>query len=179
MVPTEESATVGTAGEPVALRDRPRTDFPFACLFRVRYAEIDGQQIVFNAHYLTWFDTALAEFFRHHGIVYGSARSGAEPVDFHTVRNVIDYHAPVHFDEVVAVAVRPGRIGTSSVRFDLAIFARGDDRARATGEIVWVCAGIGDHRSRPIPDVLRRRLEAAGAAAADGREPVEVDPVAL
>jgi acyl-CoA thioester hydrolase len=155
-----------------ALRDAPRAAFPFACLFRVRYSEIDGQQIVFNAHYLTWFDTALAEYFRHLGVVYGSAREGAEPVDFHTVRNVIDYHAPVRFDEVIEVCCRPGRIGTSSITFETAVFVRGDDAVRATGEVVWVCAGIGDHASRPIPDTMRARLDAARTA-----PPVEIDPV--
>ena len=59
-----------------ALAESVRANYPFACLFRVRYSEIDGQQIVFNAHYLTWFDTALAELFRHLGIVYGEAREG-------------------------------------------------------------------------------------------------------
>jgi len=157
-----------------SLAETSRADYPFACLFRVRYSEIDGQQIVFNAHYLTWFDTALAEFFRHLGIVYGTARDGADPVDFHTVRNLIDYHAPVRFDEVVAVACRLGRMGRSSVTFEMAIFARGGDRPRATGQVVWVCAGIGDHASKPIPDDMRARFEAARTAA-----PVEIDPVQI
>lgn len=151
-----------------------REAFPFACLFRVRYSEIDGQQIVFNAHYLTWMDTALGEYLRHLGVVYGDAREGAEPVDFHTVRNLIDYHAPVRFDEVIAVCCRPGRIGRSSITFEMAIFARGDDAARATGQVVWVCAGIGDHASRPIPDPMRARFEAGREAAQ-----VEIDPVRI
>ncbi|HSG88265.1 MAG TPA: thioesterase family protein, partial [Pseudomonadales bacterium] len=133
------------APESVDLRDTAPADYPFACLFRVRYSEIDGQQIVFKAHYLTWFDTALSEYLRHLGIVYGAAREGAEPVDFHTVRNLIDYHAPVRFDEVLAVAARPGRMGRSSITFEMAIFVRGEERPRASGQVVWVCAGIGDH----------------------------------
>jgi acyl-CoA thioester hydrolase len=159
--------------EATPLRESARADFPFACLFRVRYSEIDGQQIVFNAHYLTWFDTALAEYFRHLGVVYGTARDDGVEIDFHTVRNVIDYHAPVRFDEVIAVGIRPGRIGRSSIAFELAIFVRGDDAApRATGEVVWVCAGVGDHASKPIPDDLRARFEAQRTAS-----PIEIDPV--
>lgn len=158
--------------EPDALRDAPPEAFPFACLFRVRYSEIDGQQIVFNAHYLTWFDTALSEYLRHLGVVYGSAREGAEPVDFHTVRNLIDYHAPVRFDEVIAVNARIGRIGSASITFEMAIHARGETRPRCTGQVVWVCAGIGDHVSRPIPDGLRERFEAVRGASR-----IEIDPV--
>lgn len=162
------------APESVDLRATTPGDYPFACLFRVRYSEIDGQQIVFNAHYLTWFDTALAEYFRHLGIVYGSAREGVEDVDFHTVRNLIDYHAPVHFDEVIAVCARPGRMGRSSIAFEMAVFVRGETGPRTSGQVVWVCAGIGDHASKPIPDAMRARFEAARSAPR-----VEIDPVAL
>ncbi len=147
-------------------------DYPFACQFRVRYSEIDGQSIVFNAHYLTYYDTALGEFFRHVGIVYGQAQDADGGVDFHTVRNLIDYHAPVRLDELITVHVRVGRMGRSSISFDVALFAEGEDRPRNSGEVVWVCAGIGDHRSRPIPEHLRTRLEAS-----EGGPRVVIDPV--
>ena len=41
-----------------------RSEFKFSFPFRVRYSEVDGQKIVFNAHYLTYFDTAITEYFR-------------------------------------------------------------------------------------------------------------------
>src|SRR5262252_7116697 len=49
--------------------DRPhtamqRTDFRFFERLRVRWAEIDAQQIVFNGHYLMYFDTAIAGYWR-------------------------------------------------------------------------------------------------------------------
>ena len=155
-----------------SLVDTGPLDYPFACQFRVRYSEIDGQAIVFNAHYLTYYDTALAEFFRHAGIVYGEARDPDSAVDFHTVRNRIDYHAPVRLDELIEVHVRVGRIGRSSISFEVALFAEGEAKPRNSGEVVWVCAGIGDHRSRPIPDPLRTRFEAA-----NGEPRVVLDPV--
>ena len=40
-------------------------DYNFSEQFRVRYAEIDGQRIVFNSHYLTYMDHALFSYFRH------------------------------------------------------------------------------------------------------------------
>jgi hypothetical protein len=36
-----------------------REQFWFFHPFRVRYSEIDGQGVVFNAHYLTYFDTTI------------------------------------------------------------------------------------------------------------------------
>ncbi|MEO8060823.1 MAG: 4-hydroxybenzoyl-CoA thioesterase, partial [Burkholderiales bacterium] len=41
-----------------------RTDFRFSERLRVRWAEIDAQKIVFNGHYLMYFDTAVAGYWR-------------------------------------------------------------------------------------------------------------------
>jgi YbgC/YbaW family acyl-CoA thioester hydrolase len=42
----------------------PRADFVCAPRLRVRWAEVDMQKIVFNGHYLTYIDTAIAEYWR-------------------------------------------------------------------------------------------------------------------
>jgi len=41
-----------------------RTEFRFLDRLRVRWAEIDAQKIVFNGHYLMYFDTAIAGYWR-------------------------------------------------------------------------------------------------------------------
>ena len=52
-----------------------REQFWFFHPFRVRYSEIDGQGVVFNAHYLTYFDTTITEYFRALGYdQYGDAK---------------------------------------------------------------------------------------------------------
>ena len=48
----------------------PRTDFVCAPTLRVRWAEVDMQKIVFNGHYLTYIDTAIAEYWREIGLPY-------------------------------------------------------------------------------------------------------------
>ena len=35
-----------------------------------RFAEVDQQGVVFNAHYLTWFDEARTGFLDHLGVTY-------------------------------------------------------------------------------------------------------------
>jgi acyl-CoA thioester hydrolase len=79
-----------------------RKDFWFHHPFRVRYAEVDAQSVVFNAHYLTYFETAITEYFRTIGYdYYGEVtRTG---IDFHTVRSVVEYKAPIRFDEEIEV----------------------------------------------------------------------------
>ena len=47
-----------------------RSDFRFFERLRVRWAEIDAQQIVFNGHYLTYFDTAMAGYWRAMAMPY-------------------------------------------------------------------------------------------------------------
>ena len=42
-----------------------RSQFSFYYTFRIRYSEVDAQGIVFNAHYLTFFDTAMTEYLRN------------------------------------------------------------------------------------------------------------------
>ncbi|MDX1497859.1 MAG: acyl-CoA thioesterase, partial [Salinisphaeraceae bacterium] len=54
---------------------------------------------------------------------------------------------------------RIGRLGHSSIRWDLGIFGEAGD-LRATGEIVWVYADLAAKQSRPLPDWLRQVAEA-------------------
>ena len=41
-----------------------KTNFFFTHVLRIRYAEVDAQGIVFNSHYLTYFDCAITEYYR-------------------------------------------------------------------------------------------------------------------
>ena len=47
-----------------------RSDYTFFYPFRIRYSEIDGQSIVYNSHYLTFFDTAIIEYLEAIGYDY-------------------------------------------------------------------------------------------------------------
>ena len=126
-----------------------REKFWFFHPFRVRYSEIDGQGVVFNAHYLTYFDTTITEYFRALGYdQYADAK--ATGLDFHVVKSVIEYKAPILFDWELEVGARVLRIGTSSLVLELAIFQRGGIDALATGEIVWVDTSQNTHRPVPI-----------------------------
>ena len=131
-----------------------RDQFWFFHPFRVRYSEIDGQGVVFNAHYLTYFDTTITEYFRALGYdQYADARKTG--IDFHIVKSVIEYKAPILFDQELEVGARVVRIGNSSLVLELAIFLKGGLDVLATGEIVWVYTSQQTHRSVPIPDSIR------------------------
>jgi acyl-CoA thioester hydrolase len=131
-----------------------RKDFWFHFPFRVRYSEVDAQAVVFNAHYLTYFDTSITEYFRALGYDYlGEAtRTGN---DFHIVRSVVEYKAPIRFDEEIDVCVRVEKIGRSSLSLALAIFLKETEELRATGEVVWVYTDQTTHKPVAVTEPLR------------------------
>lgn len=136
-----------------------RSSYRFFFNFRVRYSEVDGQMIVFNAHYLTYFDTAITEFFRDLPYDYREQvkRTGT---DFHTVKTLVEYFGPIHFDDNIEVGVRTARIGKSSLTFHLEIHPKGRDSCLASGEVVWVNTDQKSHRSAPLSTQLVEKLNA-------------------
>ena len=134
-----------------------RSEFKFAWPFRVRYSEVDGQRIVFNAHYLTYYDTAITEYFRALPYDYmGQVERTGE--DYHTVRTLVQYQQPIEFDEDIEVLVRTSRLGRSSLTFLLEIHTKEEEDLRATGEVVWVNTDQVTHKSAAMPPELVEKL---------------------
>ncbi len=137
-----------------------REQFIFFQEFRVRYSEIDSQGIVFNSHYLTYFDTAITEYIRGSKFDYNTLVM-ERGIDFHTVKATVEFHQPARFDDILEVGVALGRIGNSSLTWNLAIFRKGDDQCLTSGEIIWVCTKLGTQKSFPLPqdlvELLRER----------------------
>ncbi len=120
---------------------------------RVRYSEIDAQGIVFNAHYLTYYDITITEYLRALRYDYdGMVRKSG--LDFHLVKALVEYQRPIVKDSEIEVGITVGRIGTTSLTWVLAIFLKGEDEVLATGELVWVCSKVGAHKSHALPAEL-------------------------
>jgi acyl-CoA thioester hydrolase len=128
-------------------------DFRYFHPLRVRYAEVDAQGIVFNAHYLTYFDTALTEYLRDIGYDAGAVIRD-RGLDFHLVKATVEYHAPIRSDALVRIGVAAQRIGNSSITWKLGIFPHDNEELLSSGEIIWVCSRNGEHRSHPLPAEL-------------------------
>jgi len=134
-----------------------RDQFKFFYDLRVRYAEVDSQGIVFNAHYLTYFDTTITEYMRHIHYDY-QALVSSRGLDFHLVKSTVEYLKPIGFDEIIQIGVTPHKVGKSSLTWVLAIFKKGGSECLAKGEIVWVCSGVGTNKSHPLPEDLAKLL---------------------
>lgn len=141
----------------------------FRCMhrLRVRWAEVDMQKIVFNAHYLMYIDTAMSEYWRALALPYEASMHilGGE---MYVKKATVEYHASAKLDDTLDVGMRCARIGNSSCLFEAAIFC--GDRLLVTGELVYVFADPATQTSTPVPAALRAMLEGYEA----GAEMVEV-----
>lgn len=126
-----------------------------------RYAEVDQQGVVFNGHYLTWFDEACTGFLDHLDVTYpGLIASG---YDIQVVHSEIDFTGPVRWRDSVRVEVGCERIGSTSFTLSFNVM-RGkngepaEQRSAVRGHNVYVVVSTDDWAKRPIPPVLREAL---------------------
>lgn len=128
------------------------TDFRSQSRLRVRWAEVDMQRIVFNAHYLTYFDTAMTDYWRTLAIPYEDAmhRLGSEP---YLKKVTLEYDASARDGDVLTVGMRCVRVGNSSALFEGGIF-RGE-QLLVSGELVYVFADPKVQRPVRVPALLR------------------------
>jgi len=129
-----------------------RSDYRFRDRLRVRWAEIDAQKIVFNGHYLMYFDTAIAGYWRALALPYAPTME-ALGGDLYVRKATLEYHASARYDDLLEVGMRRARVGTSSIVFEAAVF-RGEERL-VSGELVYVYADPATQTSRPVPEALR------------------------
>ena len=110
---------------PRAARDERRAHFGWRMKIASRWADCDAYGHVNNATYYSWFDTALTTMAIERGVLRapGQASIGL------CVASGCEFLAPIGFPETVDVGVRIGRIGNSSLRYELAIFPAGPEPA--------------------------------------------------
>lgn len=144
-----------------------RTEFRCFDRLRVRWAEIDAQKIVFNGHYLMYFDTAVAAYWRALAMPYHETMEYLGG-DLYVRKATLEYEGSARYDDVLDVGIRCGRIGNSSILFHGAVF-RGDT-GLVSCELVYVFADPSTQTSKPVPQELRDVLQSFEA----GKPMVEV-----
>jgi len=133
----------------------PRSEYRFFDRLRVRWAEVDMQKIVFNGHYLMYFDTAIAGYWRALALPYHETMELLQG-DLYVRKATVEYEGSARYDDQLQVAIRCARIGNSSLVFEGAVL-RGDERL-VRGELVYVFADPATMSSRPVPPDLREVL---------------------
>lgn len=133
-----------------------RDDYRHFHAISTRWHDNDLYGHVNNVTYYSFFDTAVNAYLIRHG---GLDIHDGEVVGF-VVSSSCDYFASIAFPDALEVGLRVARLGSSSVQYELAVFRRGEDEACAAGRFVHVFVRRADNRPTPIPDSLRRALEA-------------------
>lgn len=128
-----------------------RADFRFSHSLRVRWAEVDQQNIVFNGHYLTYFDVGVTEYYRAIGKPYPDAIL-AEGSDLYAKKAEIEYHVSAEYDDVIDVCVRVSRIGRSSFEFTIELYRASE--LLVTGSLIYVNADPATRKSAPLAESL-------------------------
>lgn len=130
----------------------------FRCRHRltVRWAEVDAQKIVFNAHYLMYADVAVTEYWRQMAMPYAQswATLGGE---LFVKKATVTYHASAQMGDVLDIGIRCVRQGNTSLQFEAGIF-RGQQLLN-TVELVYVFADAAQ-QPQPLPQTLRDMLTA-------------------
>ena len=129
-----------------------RSDFRFFHRLRVRWAEVDMQKIVFNAHYLMYFDTAISDYWRALALPYEEAMQSLGG-DLYVRKATIDFRGSARMDDMLDVGMRCTRIGTSSMVFEGGLFRQ--DQFLVGCELVYVFADPATQTSKPVPQALR------------------------
>jgi len=130
--------------------------FRFSHALRVRWVEVDMQKIVFNGHYLMYFDTAIADYWRALGLPYEEAMQQLGG-DLYVKKASVEYHGSARFDDRLEVALKCARIGNSSLTFSGAIFR--DGALLVSCELIYVFADPAAQTSKPVPQALRELIE--------------------
>ena len=134
---------------------RPRTDFRHFSSITTRWADNDAYGHVNNVVYYSYFDTLLNRYLIdagkldiHEGRVIGVA-----------VETLCRFHKSFAYPETIDGGLRIGRLGASSVRYEIGLFAQGEDMARAEGHFIHVFVDRTTQRPQPIPAGIREALE--------------------
>ncbi len=143
--------------EPVAQRPQPEPRGAYRAFrpIATRWADNDIYGHVNNVVYYGWFDTAVnghlieqGALDIHHGQTIGLV-----------VETQCNYFAPLAFPQRVEAGLRVARLGGSSVRYEIGLFAEGAALTAARGHFVHVYVDKATRRPVPLPEKLRETLE--------------------
>ena len=120
-----------------------------------RWMDNDAYGHVNNVVYYSWFDTVVNEYLIRQGVldIAGGAVIGL------VVETQCRYFSELAFPQPVDLGLRIGKLGTSSVRYEIGVFADDAALASAQGHFVHVYVDRATRRPTPLPAPLRAALE--------------------
>ncbi|NHC51629.1 hypothetical protein ALP29_03004 [Pseudomonas syringae pv. avii] len=132
-----------------------REDYRHFQPITTRWHDNDAYGHVNNVTYYSFFDTAVNTYLIEQG---GLDIHDGEVVGF-VVSSACDYFASIAFPECIEVGLRVGKLGNSSVQYELAVFKAGEQEACAAGRFVHVFVDRASNQPVPIPGMLREAMQ--------------------
>jgi len=127
---------------------------PFTHQLRVRYAECDPQGVVFNAHFLAYFDTSITELWR---AAFGSYQAMLDRgVDVVVAEAQVRFRSPARFDEQLTLEIAVTQLGNTSISSSHRISRDGSPVVE--GVLRHVLVDREELAKTPIPDWMRKQL---------------------
>lgn len=131
--------------------------FPVLRPMPTRWADNDSYGHINNVVYYAYFDTVVNTWLMEQGVLL-PLEAGAQTIGL-VVETQCRYFASAQFPDVLDIGLRVARIGTSSVRYELAVFRSGHNVAAAQGHFVHVYVDNVNRRPvKALPTALRAAL---------------------
>ncbi len=120
-----------------------------------RWMDNDVYGHVNNVVYYSWFDTAVNATLIEQGVldIHGGQTIGL------VIETQCNYFAPLAFPQTIEAGIRVARLGNSSVRYEVGLFAQGQPLTAAHGHFVHVYVDRETRRPVPLPAPLKQFLE--------------------
>lgn len=132
-----------------------RDRFPHLTAIDTRWMDNDAYGHVNNVVYYSFFDTAVNRWLISQGLL----DIGTSDAIGLVVETGCRFFAPLSFPDRVTAGLGVQHIGTTSVRYEIALFRNDDDIAAAIGHFVHVYVDRTTRRPTPIPSATRTALE--------------------
>lgn len=134
----------------------PRSAYRVFRQITTRWMDNDQYGHVNNVVYYSWFDTAVNAHLIEAGVLDPARGSVIGLV----VQTQCQYFAPLAFPQTIEAGIRVARLGSSSVRYEVGLFAQGAPMTAARGHFVHVYVDRATQRPVPLPAALRTALQA-------------------
>jgi acyl-CoA thioester hydrolase len=133
----------------------PRSRFSHFETIATRWMDNDVYGHVNNVVHYSFFDTAVNRMLVQRGVldIHAGAVIGL------VVHTQCHYFSPIAFPQPVHAGIAVAKLGTSSVRYELALFAADEPLSAARGEFTHVYVDRATRRPVPLPAALRSTLE--------------------
>jgi len=118
---------------------------------QTRWMDNDLYGHVNNVTYYSYFDTVVNRY----TVEEGGLDIHDGPVIGLVVESMCQYHQPTAFPDALEAGLRIGRLGRSSVRYEIGIFQQESDTPVASGHFVHVFVDRTTRRPVDIPEHLR------------------------